>query len=70
MREKLREARLKKGLTQKAVAKLAGIDRTYYVHLERGDSRPSLPVALRVAKVLEGAVEDFFGDVTNNQESA
>ena len=36
MRKKLKEARLKKGLTQKQVAEQLGISETYYQYIEYG----------------------------------
>ena len=35
--EKVRQIRKEKGLSQEALADLAGIDRSYMGHIERGD---------------------------------
>ncbi|GAA4715235.1 helix-turn-helix domain-containing protein [Brevibacillus fulvus] len=46
------EIRMRKQLTQKEVANLAGIERSYYTKIENG-AIPSVKVAKRIAEVLE-----------------
>ncbi len=48
----LAELRAKQGLSLEAVARRAGIDRTYLGLLERGMRRPTLEVAIRVSRAL------------------
>jgi putative transcriptional regulator len=55
----LRTIRISKGLTQEELAKLAGISRSTYVHIEHGN-HPSLRSAMRIAKVLKHKVEEIF----------
>ncbi|HEX3047215.1 MAG TPA: helix-turn-helix domain-containing protein [Bacillota bacterium] len=55
----LRTIRISKGLTQEELAKLAGISRSTYVHIEHG-KQPSLRSAMRIAKVLKHKVEEIF----------
>ncbi len=50
--KKLREARLKKKLSQGDVAKILGVHRTYISGLERGRRNPSLLTVQKVAKAL------------------
>lgn len=45
----LRKLRLQQGIAQDAFALLAGIDRSYYGKLERGERQPSLTVLLKCA---------------------
>lgn len=59
MDKDLRTLRLLKGLTQEELAKLAGISRSTYVHIENG-KQPSLKSAIGIAKVLKHKVEDIF----------
>lgn len=40
--EKMRQIRKEKGLPQEALADLAGIDRSYMGHIERGDQNITL----------------------------
>lgn len=67
MRKKLIAARKEANLTQQQMADLAGIDRSYYAHIERAARRPSLTVALKIAQVLGKRVEEIFlpSDVTD-----
>ncbi len=50
--KKLREARLKKKLSQGGMAKILGVHRTYISGLERGRRNPSLLTVQKVAKAL------------------
>ena len=50
--KKLREARLKKKLSQGDMAKILGVHRTYISGLERGRRNPSLLTVQKVAKAL------------------
>ena len=54
-------ARMLRGLRQTEVARLAGIDQPHYSRLESG-SRPSLPVADRVARALGQQPEVLWGE--------
>jgi transcriptional regulator with XRE-family HTH domain len=49
----LRELRVRKKLSQEALALRAGLDRTSPSLLERGQRQPTLAVVLAVAEVLE-----------------
>jgi transcriptional regulator with XRE-family HTH domain len=49
----MRELRIQAGIAQDAFALLAGIDRSYYGKLERGERQPSLAVLLKCASALE-----------------
>jgi transcriptional regulator with XRE-family HTH domain len=49
----IRAERVKKKIAQDAFALLAGIDRSYYGKLERGERQPSIALLLRIASGLE-----------------
>jgi transcriptional regulator with XRE-family HTH domain len=51
--EKVRQIRKEKGLSQEALADLAGIDRSYMGHIERGDQNITLTKIYQVAKALD-----------------
>lgn len=51
--EKVRQIRKKKGLSQEALADLAGIDRSYMGHIERGDQNITLTKIHQIADALE-----------------
>ncbi|MGG1483520.1 helix-turn-helix transcriptional regulator [Peribacillus castrilensis] len=59
-REKMKEARLIKKLRQYEVAKAIGVSRTFYNQIERGDRNPRLETALKVSKLLEIDVKDWY----------
>ncbi len=48
----IREARLRAGLSQEALALAAEVDRTYVSQLERGVANPSLMILFRLADTL------------------
>ncbi len=52
----LREAR---GLTQEQVAKLAGVPRATWSHLESGDANPTLSVLMSTATALQVTLEEL-----------
>lgn len=58
--KKLREARLKKNLSQGDVAKILGVHRTYISGLERGRRNPSLLTVQKIAKALHVHVEELI----------
>jgi transcriptional regulator with XRE-family HTH domain len=59
----LRVLRVKRKLSQEALAGDAGIDRSYVGDLERGERNPSLLLLLRLAKALDCTLSDFAADV-------
>ena len=50
---KLKKRRIAKGLTQKNLAKMAGVQQCQISKIERGLSSPRLKTAKRIAKVLD-----------------
>lgn len=60
----LKRWRDKRGLTQDALASLAGIASSYASHIERGEHVPSLTVILKLAVALEIAPGDLLSDFT------
>ena len=60
LRNSLKQARTKAGLTQGALAGQAGISRQAYSSLESGSANPSTEVALRLSQALGERVEGLF----------
>ena len=58
--KKLREARLKKDLSQGDVARILGVHRSYISGLERGRRNPSLLTVHKVAKALGVSTNDLL----------
>lgn len=56
----VRELRKEKGLSQEAFADLAGIDRSYMGHIERGEKNVTLTKIYQLALALEIGVIDIF----------
>lgn len=56
----LRRLRVRKEISQEALAVDAGIDRTYVSRLERELENPSVAVLERLAKALGADIRDFF----------
>ena len=56
----LKEAREKKGLSQEALAELAGVSRQTIISIERGRYVPSLELALKLAKIFKKKIEELF----------
>ncbi|OGD94159.1 transcriptional regulator [Candidatus Curtissbacteria bacterium RIFCSPHIGHO2_12_FULL_38_9b] len=58
--KRVREERLKKGLSQEKLAELAGVHRTYIGMIERGEKNITLENINKVAKALEIPVSDLL----------
>ena len=56
----LKLARIRKGLTQEELCKLANIGRVTLSKLEKGEGNPRRDLMIRVAKVLEVSIEEIF----------
>ena len=62
MKNRVRECRQGLGLTQEQLAEQAGVSRQTIISIEGGRYDPSLPLALRLARLLGQRVEDLFID--------
>ncbi|MDD5341146.1 MAG: helix-turn-helix transcriptional regulator [Patescibacteria group bacterium] len=60
MKVRVKEFRLKKGLTQEELARRVGVRRETIVFLEQGKYNPSLKLALNIAKELKIPVDELF----------
>lgn len=68
MNAALLNARKLRGLTQAQIAKLAGIDRTVYTRIERGQRIPTVNTAIIIADILQVDVENIFMPVAVNRK--
>jgi transcriptional regulator with XRE-family HTH domain len=57
--EAIRRRRMKLGHSQEAVALDAGLDRTYYSGIERGEYNPAYAALLQIAEVLGVPLSDL-----------
>ncbi|MGX7200036.1 helix-turn-helix transcriptional regulator [Enterococcus nangangensis] len=60
MKNKIREMRISKGISQKKLAETVGISRPYLAEIEKGSSAPGTPIALALASALDSTVEIIF----------
>jgi len=56
----IKEHRLQLGLTQEELAEKAGVSRQSINSIERGRYTPSLPLALRFARVFNCSTDELF----------
>ncbi len=54
----LKSARLERGLTQKQLAEMVGVDGSYIARLEMDERRPSRKVVLKLARALQLSPEE------------
>lgn len=59
----VRELRKEKGLSQEAFADLAGIDRSYMGHIERGEKNITLTKIHQICRALELTVSELFNRI-------
>ncbi len=60
-KNRLKEYRQRMGFSQEKLAKLAEVSRQTIISIESGKYTPSLPLALKFAKIFKCRVEDLFG---------
>jgi len=60
MKNRIRECRMQKNMTQEALAQAAGVRRETIVFLEQGKYNPSLELAHNVAVALGQTIDSLF----------
>ncbi|MGC1420678.1 MAG: helix-turn-helix transcriptional regulator [Acidimicrobiales bacterium] len=60
MKNRLRESRSQRGMSQADVAAGLGVSRQTVIAIESGRYSPSLPLAFRIAKFFEIPVDEMF----------
>ncbi|MBV7542969.1 helix-turn-helix transcriptional regulator [Acidovorax sp. sic0104] len=60
MRNHLKALRQDRGMTQQALADALGVSRQTVHSIEAGKYDPSLPLAFRIAQVLQRSIEQIF----------
>ncbi|MDM8520929.1 helix-turn-helix transcriptional regulator [Anaerolineales bacterium HSG6] len=60
--EKLRTLRTQQGLTLQQVADAVGATNSYISKMERGQSLPTIDLALKIARFFEVTVDDLADD--------
>lgn len=60
MDNNIKELRTKKSITQAELAERLGFSRSYMNRIEKGEKKPNIPLALRIAEILECTLDDIF----------
>lgn len=60
--EKLKAARLEKGVSQTEVANAVGVKQSFIAHLEKGRKTPSTAVLVDLAKYYDVSLDYLLGD--------
>ena len=60
MRNRVREQRVQRGLSQADLAKALGVSRQTVISIENGRYLPSLPLAFKIARVFDLTVDKMF----------
>lgn len=68
--QRVRELRKSKGLSQEAMAALAGLDRSYMGHIERGEKNITLLKIYQISEALDVEVADLFPISSTSQQSS
>lgn len=66
--KKVREERLKKDMTQFALAEEVGVSQNFLGDVERGLKAPSITTSIRLANVLEISLDVLFADSLTMKE--
>jgi putative transcriptional regulator len=62
MKNRVRELRGEKGLSQQALGDALGVSRQTIISIENGKYDPSLPLAFKIARLFGLPIEDIFDD--------
>ncbi len=60
--KRIRELRLRTGLSQEKFAAKAGLDRTYYAGIERGERNPSVKQLAKIASAIGVPMRELFDE--------
>ena len=58
--EKMKEARLERGLSQAELAKLIGVSRQTINMIENGDYNPTIALCIKICRTLWKTLDDLF----------
>ncbi len=63
--DKLKQARLDKGLSQAELAKIIGVSRQTINMIENGDYNPTIALCIKICKTLDKTLDGLFWNQTN-----
>ena len=59
---RIRQYRLEHDLSQEALSEISDVTPAHFSHIERGNTKPSLPTLIRIANALEITIDDLLCD--------
>lgn len=59
---RIRQYRLERKLSQEVLSEMADVTPAHFSHIERGNTKPSLPTLIRIANALEITIDDLLCD--------
>src|ERR1700678_3421015 len=70
MRNRVREERIQRGISQAEIAAALGVSRQTVISIENGRYSPSLPLAFRIARFFDSTGDKMFdpGDEVDHQK--
>lgn len=65
---RIKDLRIQKGLSQNALANLAGVSPTYIYQLERGEKSPTVEYLYYICSALGITLEEFFRETSQVEQ--
>lgn len=62
---RIRQYRLNLDLSQEALSEMSDVTPAHFSHIERGNTKPSLPTLIRIANALDVSIDDLLCDNLN-----
>lgn len=59
---RIRQYRLDLNLSQEVMSEMSDVTPAHFSHIERGNTKPSLPTLIRIANALEVSIDDLLCD--------
>lgn len=60
--QRIRQYRLARNLSQEVLSERADVTPAHFSHIERGNTKPSLPTLIRIANALNVSIDDLLCD--------
>ncbi len=65
---RIKQLRIKKGLSQEKLAELAELNMSYIGQVERGEKNPSVETVYRICRAMDADMSQLFKNLTSAQE--
>lgn len=67
MKNRIREIREEKGLTQEQLAKKSGVSRPFLSNIENGSAIPTMKTAIKISESLHKTLDELFYDMKEDK---